>query len=326
MKQSAGVFCDPISTPKPGVDAEQPSAKSRPDKLPSIDSSHGIQSGRVQLPPIADTMGSVASISPQQFSQQTVEEFLGEKTGKFEYFSARSFNKRLAAAAAAAAAEKRPTTLRQSSRFLDSIRDDACVDDANNDRDARHQGYQEHDPPVFTLNEPYLADASTSALLASGAKFLSSPLQEPDKEHLVLTPPDLDETSAYQFELSKKAADVDAAASKRTHVAINDLVDVYPVGQAPEDRQPSNKRKAADISKLTPEDECACAEPVDEHASTQPDSNLSRPEASSPAPAADEPEANRPTKRIRRAAEVFGYVALGGVAVMSALIASAPTL
>ncbi|KND86678.1 Uncharacterized protein TOPH_08698 [Tolypocladium ophioglossoides CBS 100239] len=323
MKQPGGVFCDPTSTLKSGMDAEQPKAQSQLDRLPSIDSSHGIHSGGVQLPPIADTMGAAASIPPQHFSQQSVAEFLGEKTRKFEYFSARSFNKRLAAAPAAL---KQPTPPRQPSRFLNPIRDDACVDDTNNDRDTRHLGRQENDSSMFTLNQPYLADASTSTLLASGAKFLSSPLQERDKEHLVLTPPELDETSAYQFERSKKAAEDDAAASRRTHVAINDLVDVYPIGQAPEDGQPSNKRKAADISKLAPEDGCASAELVDEHASTQPDSSLPRPVAPSPAPAADESEANRPAKRIRRAAEVFGYVALGGVAVMSALIASAPTL
>lgn len=34
----------------------------------------------------------------------------------------------------------------------------------------------------------------------------------------------------------------------------------------------------------------------------------------------------RPAKRLKKAAEVFGYVALGGVAVMSALIATAPAL
>ncbi|PNY28252.1 Uncharacterized protein TCAP_01824, partial [Tolypocladium capitatum] len=323
MKPPAALFCDPIRTLKSGMDAEQHSVQSRPDRLPSIDSSHGIQSGCVQLPPIADTMGAAASIPPQHFSQKSVAELLGEKTGKFEYFSARSFNKKCAAAA-----RKYPAAPGQSSRFLDPIRDDACVNDTNNDGDARHQGRQEHDSSVFTLNEPHLADASTSTLLASGTKFLSSPPRGPNKEHLVLTPPELDDTSAYQFELSKKAAEVDAAASKRTHVAINDLVDVYPVGRAPMDGQPSNKRKVADISKLTPTDECACVEPepVHAHASPQPSSSLASPEATSPTRVADEAEAKRPTKRIRRAAEVFGYVALGGVAVMSALIASAPTL
>ncbi|POR38429.1 Uncharacterized protein TPAR_01375 [Tolypocladium paradoxum] len=327
-KQSAVVFCDSTNTLKPIVDGEQPSAPSRPDRLPSIDSSRGIQSGRVQLPPI-DTMGAAASIAPQQSSQQSLAEMLGAKTGKFEFFSARAFNKlRAGNALREPATQPKPAVRRQSSHFLDPIRDDARMDDPNNDCDGRHQGRREHGSSVFTLNESpvYPADAPTSALLASGAKFLNSPLQEPDKEHLVLTPPQLDETSAYQFELSKQAAEVDAAASKRTHVAINDLVDVYPVGQAPEDGQPSNKRKAADISNLTAEEECAPAEAADGPASKMPDSVLARPEATAVAPAVDESEANRPTKRIRRVAEVFGYVALGGVAVMSALIASAPTL
>lgn len=88
----------------------------------------------------------------------------------------------------------------------------------------------------------------------------------------------------------------------------------------------TSKRKAEDISQLTPEEE--------EHAEVlhRPDrshytrlrfrrraNNTTRPAVSAPATAP-------PSKRLRRVAEVVGYAALGGVAVMSALIATAPTL
>jgi hypothetical protein len=88
----------------------------------------------------------------------------------------------------------------------------------------------------------------------------------------------------------------------------------------------SSKRKAEDISQLTPEEE--------KHAEVVPRgdrsryarlrfrrrmNNMARPAVSTPAAAP-------PSKRLRRVAEVVGYAALGGVAVMSALIATAPTL
>ena len=323
MKQPATLFRESINVLEPSVDSEQCSAQSRHDRLPSIDSDHGIQSGCVQLPSICDSMGTITSISPQQFSQKSAAKMLGEKTGKLEYFSARSFNKRLATATTAQTPQTPP---RQLSRFMDLVRDDNQVAGTKNYCDTQQRGRQEHDVSGIILNDAYLAEAPDSTLLASGAKFLSSPLQEPSKVHPVLTPPELDETSAFQFEQSKKAAEVDAAASKQTHMDIKDLVDTHPIGQASEDKQLSKKRKAADISDLTQEIDGPYVGPKDELAPAQPNSSYSRPEAASPATANSASEANRPTKRIRRAAEAFGYVALGGVAVMSALIASAPTL
>lgn len=88
----------------------------------------------------------------------------------------------------------------------------------------------------------------------------------------------------------------------------------------------SSKRKAEDISQLTPEEE-KHAEVVSRGERSRYArlrfrrrmNNMARPAVSAPAAAP-------PSKRLRRVAEVVGYAALGGVAVMSALIATAPTL
>ncbi|RMJ10874.1 hypothetical protein CDV36_009497 [Fusarium kuroshium] len=90
----------------------------------------------------------------------------------------------------------------------------------------------------------------------------------------------------------------------------------------------SSKRKAEDISQLTPEEE--------KHAEVLPRPDRShysrlrfRRRANNTTHSAVSTSASAsapPTKRLRRVAEVVGYAALGGVAVMSALIATAPTL
>lgn len=90
----------------------------------------------------------------------------------------------------------------------------------------------------------------------------------------------------------------------------------------------SRKRKASDISKCAPtEDEinenqtmtldCGDSEPI---------SSLSKATCSATAEIDKRPEDSKPRKRIYRVAEAFGYVALGGVAAISALIATAPAL
>jgi len=90
----------------------------------------------------------------------------------------------------------------------------------------------------------------------------------------------------------------------------------------------SSKRKADDISQLTPEEEKRAEARLRGERSRRTQllfrrrfNKMARAEASTPAAAAAPP-----SKRLRRVAEVVGYAALGGVAVMSALIATAPTL
>ncbi|KAI8718700.1 FHA domain-containing protein [Fusarium sp. LHS14.1] len=90
----------------------------------------------------------------------------------------------------------------------------------------------------------------------------------------------------------------------------------------------SSKRKADDISQLTPEEEKRAEARLRGERSRRSQllfrrrfNKMARAEASTPAAAAAPP-----SKRLRRVAEVVGYAALGGVAVMSALIATAPTL
>ena len=101
--------------------------------------------------------------------------------------------------------------------------------------------------------------------------------------------------------------------------------------------QRSAKRRAAEISQLTPEEERAENQIPAPILSVQlPPRRVAkhkrhnmgdlRGSSSRHNLVVSELPAPRPTKRLRRVAEVFGYAALGGVAVMSALIATAPTL
>ena len=140
-----------------------------------------------------------------------------------------------------------------------------------------------------------------------------------------MTTPASHETSTYQSESFKGPRDTELAILKRTRLGINDIVD-----QTPEDEAHSRKRKAADISQLTPEEEITEAEiqasipRAKTGADRPPDAAepIERPSAAAANPVSSEPQ----TKRLRRVVEVFGYAALGGVAVMSALIATAPAL
>ncbi|KAJ6440490.1 FHA domain-containing protein [Purpureocillium lavendulum] len=159
--------------------------------------------------------------------------------------------------------------------------------------------------PAFPVASVKVCDETpNSALLASGAKFLTTP--PIDDETKPATVSQLDDTSAYLFEQSKKAAETVEASSRRTHVAINDLLEAK--GESLKDTakdQLGRKRKVAELSTSTPEEEQRVTSvPKQPHRT----------------------DTDRPVKRIRKAAEVFGYVALGGVAVVSALIATAPNL
>ncbi|KAJ4307580.1 hypothetical protein N0V84_012630 [Fusarium piperis] len=88
----------------------------------------------------------------------------------------------------------------------------------------------------------------------------------------------------------------------------------------------SSKRKAEDISELTPEEEQHAEVPHRSDRSHYIHLRFRRRANNTTRPAVSAPAAAPPSKRLRRVAEVVGYAALGGVAVMSALIATAPTL
>lgn len=154
--------------------------------------------------------------------------------------------------------------------------------------------------------------------------------------------PALDESSHRSFQLRNE---VEAAGSgetvlrKPSKLCIKDIIEV-PVADAA--APAASKRKAEAISETTHEEERVFnlrqPSPTTQAADCVPANsgeaiprkelaqaiNPNTDSASSPLPY--RPEIPRPTKRLRRAAEVFGYAAIGGIAVMSALIATAPAL
>ncbi|KAL7959577.1 hypothetical protein V8C34DRAFT_313251 [Trichoderma compactum] len=197
----------------------------------------------------------------------------------------------------------------------------------------------------------------SSILLDSGAEFLKSPL----KGHLEANirsgedTLDFDESSAYQFEVTKTALQQQRQQKQPVHQEEPSQQDeqVHNQQQQPQPQpqaelrsfnadadQPMaspekavrNKRKAMEISEMTAE-EIPFAELTPELTQVEESSLPSAKPRSvddsamdiSPVDVhsgAEEPQ----VKRLRKAAEIFGYAALGGVAVMSALIATAPTL
>ncbi|KKO97142.1 hypothetical protein THAR02_10753 [Trichoderma harzianum] len=213
----------------------------------------------------------------------------------------------------------------------------------------------------------------SSLLLDSGAEFLKSPLKEHlevnirSEEHTL----DYDESSAYQFEVTKAALQQqwqkkqpiqqdesiqqdepvqqdepiqqdeptqqdepiqkDEQAQNQQQQPQAELRSVHTDTDQPmesPEKAVRNKRKAMEISEMTAE-EIPFAEltPVQESSppSARPKSADDSAMDISPVDVPSEVEEPQ-VKRLRKAAEIFGYAALGGVAVMSALIATAPTL
>lgn len=139
---------------------------------------------------------------------------------------------------------------------------------------------------------------NSSDLLVSSAQFLNSPPQEFNEPTTQCFVEELDETSAHQFQASKLILD---------------------------DNQPTKKRKASEMEE---EDEN-----IDIRSS--PTSSVMETAVAPIEPDAPVAWLNaatihqdyiRPVKRFRKIAEAVGYAALGGAAVMSALIATAPSL
>ncbi|KAL7820349.1 hypothetical protein V8C44DRAFT_79538 [Trichoderma aethiopicum] len=169
----------------------------------------------------------------------------------------------------------------------------------------------------------------SSRLLDSGAKFLETPLNQQVAEPAVEPHLELDETSAYQFQMTKsyyqQAPPPPPPQQQHYESSSADPSGAQPV--EPQGRAAPTKRKAGEISEVTVEEIAfARSNPVENSASSslRPRALDAEMDVSSDAVqfAAEGPQA----KRLRKAAEIFGYAALGGVAVMSALIATAPTL
>ncbi|RFU77589.1 hypothetical protein TARUN_4671 [Trichoderma arundinaceum] len=166
----------------------------------------------------------------------------------------------------------------------------------------------------------------TNPLLDSGAEFLKSPLKDhPELEHAV-KPLDFDESSAYQFEVTKKA--IIQQQQQQQQVQLGSTHEGANQPRESQENSLHSKRKAVEISEVTAEEM-----PFAQRDPAQGSSSLSTKPRSLDDSAMDTSETDvhpgpnePPVKRLRKAAEIFGYAALGGVAVMSALIATAPTL
>ncbi|PNP42911.1 hypothetical protein TGAMA5MH_05657 [Trichoderma gamsii] len=205
-----------------------------------------------------------------------------------------------------------------------SVNHNNAATDINNDAASVELPSDVHSPPALGFVEPKFwpedvalnRATASSLLLDSGADFLNSPLKEHPGQQNATPPLDLDETSAYQFEVTKTAI-----AQQQQQQALATAPETGAGQPLDQHVKSSNgKRKAEEISELTAE-EISFAErdpsPLDPQ--TRDDSAM---DIDDHHPGHGEPH----VKRLRRAAEIFGYAAIGGVAVMSALIATAPTL
>ncbi|KAK2595117.1 hypothetical protein QQS21_007143 [Conoideocrella luteorostrata] len=239
---------------------------------------------------------------------------LGAKSGKAEYFAARAYNRRA-----------------QLDLDNDSENDaqydvDDIVEDDGLASFACHASILSGSAPQTCI--------STADLLASGEKFLQSPIDDNDTQSEPAQEDLLDDTSAFTYEMSKRAAGLldgspVTVEMKETQKESNSVEEEHLMDQSPMSHLPS-KRKAEEISALLPNE----IEP--NSSQTQLETAVGAPSSAPTSATSVEVSDNifeaggstsvRPAKRLRRAAEVFGYAALGGVAVMSALIATAPVL
>lgn len=234
--------------------------------------------------------------------------------------------------------------------------------------------YQSRYPPVGLPNShgsSHVASSQDNHLVASSLQFLNSPTKDELPTPVPAEGTLLDDTSAYSFEISKKAAQArnDSGTTEKDEITHKSLfrelsheqscntasaIEERPVSKmddvqcsTPEEEQPAvasgnidletklsgKKRKIDAISRTTLEEEHLVLAPLG-NKRPDPESSISTAVLANThavsrnlqSPHVSYHEQVRPIKRLRRAAEVFGYVALGGVAVMSALIATAPAL
>ncbi|KAG5936032.1 hypothetical protein E4U53_000303 [Claviceps sorghi] len=176
---------------------------------------------------------------------------------------------------------------------------------------------------------------TTAALLASGEEFSSASAAYVAPSHSVCLDDLFEDSSAFAYEMSKESvggSGFDTAISEveETKLSHDDEVDSALLLPRNSDVRHSRKRKSDDISVLLPT-EIETGPPETQPAPSQPIVDAGALPAMKPGCAqmnCPDPMncQRRPFKRLRRAAEILGYATLGGVAVMSALIATAPAL
>ncbi|PFH55953.1 hypothetical protein XA68_17333 [Ophiocordyceps unilateralis] len=299
-------YCNPTRIVLPPQDMARLNTSDGP---PCVDAARRVLSASVRLPGFP--------LPSQGQSSQAAAESLGEKSGKTDYFAARLDNKRLLESLHGAARLTEQRGVGCSARAPEPAHyEDAPMEKVTEEDEGGPEKDDQVSVSLFALSgeNPLTAldDPSTNSLLASGEKFLFSPPREPEAPLKPAEAPELSELSAYQFELSK----LDARRGKNQfqHNSIP-MQDKESRG-LPDIKRACHKRKAAEISMSRARMDATNG--VEAPAPTS--RSTARKEASR------DMGDSRAVKRLRTAAEVLGYAALGGVAVVSALIATAPAL
>ncbi|KAH6985730.1 hypothetical protein BKA56DRAFT_613159 [Ilyonectria sp. MPI-CAGE-AT-0026] len=299
----------------------------------------------LRLPSISEAM---PAYTPSQSTYtKTGAELLGAKTGKYEYFAARAENKMHALPSSMTVSGTSVPVIHSGPLEQTAVSNVVPQRDTAADSSTPEQSATKPTEAMKTRTDPS-GRLAPSDWTASGVQFLNSPLEE-TREPPQDEAPVFDDTSAYQFELSKKAAisppaegpiidtQLQTLSAKRTHMEISDILEASSETRdqpTPPDRP--SKRKAEDISELAPEDHATENAPRVVQKRIRSVSSQRRfrtfmkptrhaPVANMVTPTASESPSQPPAKRLRRVAEMVGIAALGGVAVMSALIATAPT-
>lgn len=290
----------------------------------------------LRLPPISEAVFD--KYNHETITHSTAE-VVGRKHGKYEFFAAREAN--------AAAARTQPQARPISPVHRAPVQEHYLLGAGIGIKIPEHSEDELQSPADET--QPRASD-----LVSSGLRYLATPPEHIDTTVLSVEP-ELDDSSAWAFQESKKASGVEVTTETTEKVvAQENTTDVVEDGDAqpaealeaaelakpvdavepakpvkvvaaeavktPVPESTATKRKADEISQLTPEEEQMSG---DRQSRPQMHRREVQPSARPRHIAA---LGTPPSKRLRRMAEAVGYVALGGAAVMSALIATAPAL
>lgn len=326
---------------RPGLLACRSRTPDRINKLPSL-AADTRPNSTLRLPSLAEA----TSLSPQQcvrFQETQASGILGEKTGKHEYFRAREVNKNQVASLPPQAVwpclnEVAMTSVQLVPSVLHSISGEAPSDPPSSPGPAVGQVQAKAEDQM----RPPDKSGPPSLMHAEKPEVSKADFEKPclDSQGVATNLPSAyDASSAAELQKMRReareawenqTATAHAAQTQEPEIPEVEMVsaetqlplekkqqaDGSEVPEAASSCKPvSKKRKVAEISSPTPEEE---------------DDIVSRPRRVTRRRLNRvrfaEPPNPPPSNRLRRAAEVVGYAALGGVAVMSALIATAPTL
>ncbi|KAF5975564.1 sarcolemmal membrane-associated [Fusarium coicis] len=342
-KTPAQPLVNPSSTQTPDASQKLDSAK-----LTQLDKSH--YTWKSDLAPMMSINGTSSLKLPpiseavfDKYNHETIThstaEVVGRKHGKYEFFAAREAN--------ALAALAKPRARLISPVHQAQVQEHYLLRAGMENKVLGHSEDELQSPADET--QPRASD-----LVSSGLRYLATPPEHIDTTVLSVEP-GLDDSSAWAFQESKKSSGVEVTTETTERVVAHENdTDVVEDGDAqpaealdaaelakpveavepakpveavaaepvktPVPESTATKRKADEVSQLTPEEE------------QMSDDRQSRPQVHcrevqpSARPRHIAALGTPPSKRLRRMAEAVGYVALGGAAVMSVLIATAPAL